>query len=184
MPESEAPPADKKKPFANLAKVLLGAGLPFIATAIGGPMGGVVATSITQALGMGAAPASEDKISETLAAASPDALVTLRRIEADLATAQLTAFSAEAREVSARWKADTGSDSWLARNVRPLSLAVMMLGYLIYVYVASFILVGQQAATAVMFGSQLQMVLFAIVGAYFGSRGFEKIASIKSGGAA
>jgi hypothetical protein len=133
---------------------------------------------------MGTAPASEDKISEVLASASPDALVTLRRIEADLATAQLVAFSAEAKEVSARWKADVASKSWLSRNVRPLSLAVTLVSYIVYVYLASFVLVGQQAATAVMFGSQLQVLLFGIVGAYFGIRSFEKTSSTRSGGAA
>lgn len=51
--------------------------------------------------------------------------------EADKAVAleKLNIERAEIDGITQRWVADSGSQSWLARNVRPLTLAVLVLSY-------------------------------------------------------
>lgn len=51
--------------------------------------------------------------------------------EADKAVAleKLNIERAEIDGITKRWVADSGSQSWLARNVRPLTLAVLVLSY-------------------------------------------------------
>ena len=75
-------------------------------------------------------------------------------------------------EVSERWKADMQSDSWLSKNVRPLTLMFL---------VASTILMIFIDAGAIKFvvdenwKDLLQIVLITVIGAYFGGRSYEKI---------
>ena len=75
-------------------------------------------------------------------------------------------------EVSERWKADMNSDSWLSKNVRPLTLMFL---------VASTILMIFIDAGAIKFvvdenwKDLLQIVLITVIGAYFGGRSYEKI---------
>ena len=47
-PMSEEAPEKKRNPFANLARVLIGAGLPAIGTAVAGPAGGIVAATVAR----------------------------------------------------------------------------------------------------------------------------------------
>ena len=76
------------------------------------------------------------------------------------------------QEVSKRWQADMGSDSWLSKNIRPL-----VMGWLV---VATTLLIFIDAG-AIKFDVEdkwvdlLQIVLITVIGAYFGSRGLEKI---------
>lgn len=76
------------------------------------------------------------------------------------------------QEVTSRWKADMNSDSWLSKNIRPL-----VLGWLVaWTTVLIFIDAG-----AIEFNVEdkwvdlLQLVLITVIGAYFGSRGLEKV---------
>lgn len=64
--------------------------------------------------------------------------------------------------VTRRWVADAGSGQFLASNVRPLILIFFSLSYVIAMFL-------EYDTTNI--GTILQL----IVGAYFGSRGFEKI---------
>jgi hypothetical protein len=69
---------------------------------------------------------------------------------------------AEIDGVTRRWVADARSGSWLASNVRPLSLAFFSISY-----VAGWF-----------YGLELSSItglLSVIVGGYFGSRGVEKV---------
>ena len=76
------------------------------------------------------------------------------------------------QEVSKRWQADMNSDSWLSKSIRPL-----VLGWLV---VATTLLIFIDAG-AIEFVVEdkwvdlLQIVLITVIGAYFGSRGLEKI---------
>lgn len=175
---------DRKRPLQGLGRALLGAGLPLLGHAAGGPLGGMVAARAARALGLGGGADAIDEIEARLAEADPATLAELRRIEADLAAAELAAFETEARELTARLAVDSAGDSWLARNIRPLSLAVCLSGYLAFIFAASFALEKAAAAVAVSFGQQLQALLFAMVGFYFGSRGVEKVMGSKPKGGA
>lgn len=76
------------------------------------------------------------------------------------------------QEVSNRWKADMESDNVLSKSIRPLVLA--------WLVVATTILIFIDAGTIDFVVEDkwvdlLQIVLITVIGAYFGSRGLEKI---------
>ena len=69
---------------------------------------------------------------------------------------------AEIDGVTRRWVADARSASWLAQNVRPLTLAFFSISYVVGWF----------------YGLELSSItglLSVIVGGYFGSRGVEKV---------
>jgi len=68
----------------------------------------------------------------------------------------------EMQEVSKRWTADMTSTSWLSQNVRPLTLVFFSVAYIVGWYLDYEL-------------DSVAGVLSLIVGAYFGSRGIEKV---------
>ena len=76
------------------------------------------------------------------------------------------------QEVSKRWLADMQSDSYLAKNIRPLVLAFLVVSTVAMVFIDSGKLEFEVKDTWV---DLLQIVLITVIGAYFGSRGLEKV---------
>lgn len=76
------------------------------------------------------------------------------------------------QEVSKRWVADMQSDSKLAKNIRPLVLAFLVVSTIAMVFIDSGFIAFEVKDTWV---DLLQIVLITVIGAYFGSRGLEKI---------
>lgn len=75
-------------------------------------------------------------------------------------------------EVSERWKADMNSDSWLSKNIRPLTLAFLVIATILLIFIdAGFI----QFTVETKWADLLQLVLITVIGAYFGGRSYEKI---------
>ena len=68
----------------------------------------------------------------------------------------------EMQEVSKRWTADMASTSWLSQNVRPITLIFFSVAYIVGWYLDYEL-------------GSVSGVLSLIVGAYFGSRGVEKV---------
>ena len=68
----------------------------------------------------------------------------------------------EMQEITKRWTADMSSTSWLAQNVRPLTLVFFSVSYVAGWYMDYSL-------------DAISGVLSLIVGAYFGSRGIEKV---------
>ncbi|MGB2153804.1 MAG: hypothetical protein ACPHVX_07655 [Flavobacteriaceae bacterium] len=64
--------------------------------------------------------------------------------------------------ITKRWVADASSGQWLAANIRPIILGFFSLAYVVGWYLGYDL-------------TSIQAVLQLIVGAYFGSRGAEKI---------
>lgn len=83
--------------------------------------------------------------------------------------------SIEMQEVSKRWNSDMKSDSWLSKNTRPLTLIYLTISTSIYILLDSFDMAAIDGAWIEL----LKTLLVTIYVAYFGSRGFEKIQSIK-----
>ena len=84
-------------------------------------------------------------------------------------------YKAEQDNVSNRWIADMGSDSWLSKNIRPLSLIAIFTGYFMFAMMSAF---GYNANEAyVQLLGNWGMLVF---GAYFGSRSLEKITEIRN----
>ena len=78
----------------------------------------------------------------------------------------------EMQEVTKRWESDMSSNSWLASNIRPLSLAFLTLSLFIYVILDSS-LEGFKIASE--WVSLLGNLLMLVYGGYFGARTLEKI---------
>jgi len=76
------------------------------------------------------------------------------------------------KTVTDRWKSDMGSDSWLAKNVRPMVLIFLVISTVVMIFIdaGEIKFVVEQKWTDL-----LQIVLITVIGAYFGGRSFEKI---------
>jgi hypothetical protein len=89
--------------------------------------------------------------------------------------AELQADMNEQNNVSERWKADLGSDSWLSKNVRPMTLVALLMAYFIFATASAFDIVVKPAYVEL-----LGQIIMLIVSAYFGGRTLEKIMEMKS----
>jgi hypothetical protein len=84
-------------------------------------------------------------------------------------------FETDQNNVTERWKADMTSDSWLSKNIRPLSLIAIFGGYFTFAMMSAF---GYNANPA--YVELLGTWGIIIFGAYFSSRGAEKIMDMKA----
>ena len=89
--------------------------------------------------------------------------------------AELNADNIEAQELTKRQQADMGSDSWLSKNIRPLSLIALFFAYIIFAVMSAFGINTNDNYTMLL--GQWGQLAF---GFYFGSRGIEKIAEIRA----
>ena len=78
----------------------------------------------------------------------------------------------EMQEVTKRWSADMASDSWLSKNIRPLSLAFLTATLFVYIILDSS-LEGFSIANSWI--DLLSSLLLLVYGGYFGMRSAEKI---------
>ena len=73
--------------------------------------------------------------------------------------------------VSDRWRADMNSDSWLSKNIRPVTLAFLTTSTVL-------LIVGDAAGNSFNVGTEwidlLKSLLITVFVAYFGGRSFEK----------
>lgn len=81
----------------------------------------------------------------------------------------------EMESVTERWSSDMASDSYLSKNVRPLSLIFLTLATVILIYLDSF---NADVEVPSEWIELLKSLLLGIYIAYFGSRGLEKYKSI------
>ena len=76
------------------------------------------------------------------------------------------------KNITARWEADLKSDSWLSKNVRPMTLIFLIVCTMLLIFID---------AGAIKFNVKdsyvdlLQLVLITVIGAYFGGRSLEKV---------
>jgi hypothetical protein len=84
-------------------------------------------------------------------------------------------FETDQNNITERWKADMASDSWLSKNIRPLSLIAIFGGYFTFAMMSAF---GYNANPA--YVELLGTWGIIIFGAYFSSRGAEKIMDMKA----
>jgi hypothetical protein len=96
------------------------------------------------------------------------------RLEQEELKALLAAQANEENNVSQRWDADMASDSWLSKNIRPMSLIAIFVGYFLFSMMSAF---GYNANEA--YVSLLGQWGMLIMGAYFGGRTIEKLAEMR-----
>ena len=83
-------------------------------------------------------------------------------------------FKAEQGNTTDRWKADMASDSWLSKNVRPMTLV-----YILTAYLTLAILDGFGFKISESYVTLLGQWGMLVMGAYFGGRTLEKLADMK-----
>lgn len=143
----------KKKPFFQA----LGKIAPTIATALGGPFGGLAAGALTAALGL-PADASEGQIASKIENATADDIVALRKVNTD--------FEAKMKELDISeqdlYLKDTQSAREMQREVRSkMPAALAILGWLQWLMVAMVILFGEKFGITL--GSEQRDILFFIL---------------------
>ena len=76
------------------------------------------------------------------------------------------------KNVTERWKADSSSDSWLSKNVRPLVLVFLVVSTVLMIFIEAGVIAFEVKASWI---DLLQLVLITVIGAYFGGRSLEKV---------
>ncbi len=78
----------------------------------------------------------------------------------------------EVAEITKRWEADSQTDSWLTKNVRPLTLIYLLLMFSVVAILDS--VDPMEFDVKESYIKLLDGLLITVIIAYFGSRGFEK----------
>jgi Holin of 3TMs, for gene-transfer release len=86
----------------------------------------------------------------------------------------LQAYQTEQNNLTERLKADMGSDSWLSKNIRPLTLVFILLAYTTFGLMSAFDIDTKQAYVELL--GQWGMLIMSF---YFGGRTLEKIIDMK-----
>jgi hypothetical protein len=81
----------------------------------------------------------------------------------------------EDNNVTDRWKADMGSDSWLSKNIRPLALIAIFVAFFLFTMMSAFGYNAQESYVNLL--GQWGQIIFL---AYFGGRTVEKLADMRS----
>lgn len=107
-------------------------------------------------------------------AAAEAAKLKLLEMQQNGELAQLNADVSEQHELTDRLKADMGSDSWLSKNIRPMTLIAILTGYFIFAFMSAF---GHN--TNERYVELLGQWGMLIMSFYFGGRTLEKILAMK-----
>ena len=76
------------------------------------------------------------------------------------------------KQITDRWKSDMNSDSWLSKNVRPMTLVFLVISTMLMIFIdAGMISFNVEDKWT----DLLQLVLITVIGAYFGGRSLEKV---------
>ena len=143
---------------------------PTLATAVAGPLGGMAITALASKFGVSD---SVDAVAKAIAG-DPQAAQKIAETELEFAKLAADAMKNEDNNVSTRWNADMSSDSWLSKNIRPMSLVAIFAGYFLFAMMSAFGLNANEAYVTLL--GQWGML---IMGAYFGGRTVEKLAEMR-----
>ena len=75
------------------------------------------------------------------------------------------------KNITDRWSADMNSDSWLSKNVRPMTLIFLVVSTVLMIFIDAGTI---QFTVEDKWTDLLQLVLITVIGAYFGGRSLEK----------
>ena len=88
--------------------------------------------------------------------------------------AQINADIAEQQELTKRQQSDMASDSWLSKNIRPMTLIAILFGYFVFAMMSAFGVDANQNYVTLLGNWGMLVMSF-----YFGGRTLEKIADMK-----
>jgi hypothetical protein len=143
---------------------------PTLATAVAGPLGGMAVSALASKFGVSD---TVESVAKAIAG-DPQAAQKIAEIELEFAKLAADAMKNEDNNVSTRWSADMASDSWLSKNIRPMSLVAIFIGYFLFAMMSAFGLNANEAYVTLL--GQWGML---IMGAYFGGRTVEKLAEMR-----
>ena len=83
-------------------------------------------------------------------------------------------YKVEQENLTERLKADMGSDSWMSKNIRPMTLIAILTGYFTFALMSAFGYNTNQAYVELL--GQWGMLIMSF---YFGGRTLEKIIDMK-----
>jgi hypothetical protein len=132
---------------------------PTLAMAVAGPMGASAVTALASKFGVSD---SVDAVAKAIAG-DPAATAKLAEVEADFAKAELEA-------VTKRWEADMKSDSYLSKNIRPMTLIAILSAYFLFAMMSAFSINVNETYVKLL-GEWGQLIMLA----YFGGRTVEKV---------
>lgn len=84
-------------------------------------------------------------------------------------------YKTEQNNLTERMKADMASDSWLSKNIRPLTLVAIFVGYFLFALMSAFDYDANEAYVTLL--GQWGMLVMSF---YFGGRTLEKIMDMKA----
>ena len=99
----------------------------------------------------------------------------LVRMQQEGRLAELQADNIEAQELTKRQEADMASDSWLSKNIRPMTLIAILSGYFIFAGLSAGKIEVNQKYVELL--GQWGMLIMSF---YFGGRTLEKIMDMKA----
>jgi hypothetical protein len=99
----------------------------------------------------------------------------LIKVQQEGRLAELQADNIEAQELTKRLAADMGSDSWLSKNIRPMTLV-----YILTAYLALAIMDAMGLDISDNFVSLLGQWGMLVMSFYFGGRTLEKVMDMKA----
>lgn len=108
-------------------------------------------------------------------AAKAQAQLDLAKLAQDGKLADIQADINEAQELTKRQQADMASDSWLSKNIRPMTLIAILAGYFVFAMMSAF-----NMDTNTKYVELLGQWGMLIMSFYFGGRTLEKIIDMKS----
>jgi hypothetical protein len=101
----------------------------------------------------------------------------IEKAKMELAELELLAKAAQndADNITDRWQADMNSDSWLSKNIRPMSLIAIFTMYSVFAMMSAYGLNANESYVQLL-GNWGMLIM----GAYFGGRTVEKLAEMRS----
>jgi uncharacterized membrane protein (DUF106 family) len=108
-------------------------------------------------------------------AAKAEAQQKLLELQQQGRIAELQADSVEAQELTKRQGADMASDSWLSKNIRPMTLIAILGGYFTFAMMSAFGYEANQNYVTLLGNWGMLVMSF-----YFGGRTLEKIMDMKA----
>ena len=110
--------------------------------------------------------------------AKADAQIELAKLAQDGELAKIAnetdLFKTEQNNLSARHSSDMSSDSWLSKNIRPMTLIAIFIGYFIFAMMSAYGLDANEAYVKLL--GEWGMLVMSF---YFGGRTLEKIIQLR-----
>jgi uncharacterized membrane protein (DUF106 family) len=107
--------------------------------------------------------------------AKAQAQLELAKLAQEGKLAEIQADTAEAQEVTKRAQADMTSDSWLSKNIRPMTLIFILVGYFVFAMMSAFNMDANESYVRLLGDWGMLIMSF-----YFGGRTLEKIMDMKA----